>query len=76
MKKNKIYVTTMYRWGNKERHSYVIFVGFSKYKAIESGTSEFDSRGGKYSPEVIEFTPDDSKSRKIVYPLKEKEIGE
>ena len=68
-KKNKIYITTMYRWGNNENHSYVRYAGFSKHKAIKIGETEQERRGQKYSPQVVEFTPDDPKSRKTVYDL-------
>ena len=60
----------MYRWGDKENHSYVRFAGFSKHKAIKTGEDERDRRGQKYFPEVVEFTPDDPKTRKTVFDLK------
>ena len=65
MKKNKIYVTTMYRWGSMERHSYVLYAGFRKSKAVDIGEEERVQRGGtKYYPRVVEFTPDKPESRK------------
>lgn len=69
MKKNKIYVVTMYRFALKENHSYLIYAGFSKSKAIDKGLEEEKYRGGKYSPEVVEYTPDVSESRKIIKQL-------
>ncbi len=66
MKKNKIYVTTMYRFGNREHHSYVHFAGFDKDKAKEEGEKEKKHRGNKYDFEIVEFTPDKSDSRKII----------
>ena len=66
MKKNKIYVTTMYRWGDREAHSYVLYAGFSKHEAIKVGADEREYRGNKYIPGVDEFTPGDMKSHKTV----------
>ncbi len=57
-KKNKTYVTTMYRWGERDNHSYVIYAGNSKHEAIKEGQSHATNRGGKYSPEVLEFEPE------------------
>ena len=54
-KKNKLYITTMYRWGNRECHSYIIYAGGSKHTAITAGEKESSERGGKYDPEVLEF---------------------
>ena len=59
----------MYRFGEKENHSYVKYAGFSKSKAIQAGKAEQDYRGQKYSPEVVEFISDDSKNTKIVLKL-------
>ena len=55
----KIYVTTMYRYGSHEMHSYVIYAGFSKKAAVKAGLDEKDWRGGKYDHEVLEFAPGD-----------------
>jgi hypothetical protein len=66
MKKNKIYVTTMYRWGDRESHSYVLYAGFSKHKAIKEGEDCKKDRGNKYMPEIVEFTPDDATIRKTI----------
>jgi len=68
-KKNKIYVTTMYKYGNRDGHSYVTFAGFSKSKAINAGEDETTYSGGKYSPEVMEFVPDEPTTRKCVLAL-------
>ena len=59
----------MYRWGDKENHSYVNYAGFSKAKAIKNGENEFEYRGHKYESEVIEFTPDDPASYKAITKL-------
>lgn len=53
--KDKVYVVTMYRWGDRECHSYVLGVYNKKLKAIDAGIDEAHSRGGKYAPECIEF---------------------
>lgn len=54
MKPKAIYVTTMYRWGDKELHSYIVYAGISKLSAINKGNKERLNRGGKYEPEVVE----------------------
>ena len=66
MKKNKIYVTTMYRYGSKEGHSYVRYAGFSKAGAVKAGKDEYERRGHKYEYEVVEFTPGDVDSIKYL----------
>jgi len=58
-RKNKYYVVTMYRWGNRENHSYVIGVFSTKTRAIKAGATEECWRGNKYIPEVIEFNLDE-----------------
>lgn len=55
MSKEKFYVVTMYRWGDRENHSYVIGIFNEKHIAIKTGKKEQEYRGGKYSPEVLEF---------------------
>ena len=55
---NKIYVVTMYRWGDRESHSYVHGVYTDKDLAIEHARREQGYRGGnKYFPEVLEYSP-------------------
>ena len=56
-KKNKIYVTTMFRWGEYDNHSYIVYVGNSKSKALSHGAEEENQRGNKYSHQVLEFEP-------------------
>jgi hypothetical protein len=43
-----IYVVTMYRWGNREKHSYVLGVLGSLKLAKYAMKIEEESRGGKY----------------------------
>ena len=52
---NKIYVTIMYRFGNRETHSYVIHAGTDKQDAYQAGVDENDYRGCKYEFEVVSF---------------------
>jgi len=55
-----VYVLTMYRWGDRECHSYVHGVFSTKTKAEKAAQSEKEYRGGdKYFPEVIEVNIDD-----------------
>ena len=54
-----VYVVTMYRWGDRECHSYVLGVYSTKTKALKAGESEQEYRGGtKYYPEVLEIRVD------------------
>ena len=55
---NKYYVVTMYRWGNRENHSYFLGIFKDKDKATEAGISHSYYRGGKYDPEVLEVDID------------------
>jgi len=63
-----IYVTTMYRYGNRESHSYVQHAGTDKKEALQAGIDENYSRGRKYELEVTSF---ENGKRRIVYKLKE-----
>lgn len=49
----KIYVVTMYRWGNREKHSYVLGVWSEAKKAVRYAVKEANDRGGKYNYEII-----------------------
>ena len=53
--KRPIYVVTMYRWGSRENHSYIVWVGTSRKLALKAGDDEEYERGGKYSSEVLAF---------------------
>lgn len=53
--KNEYYVVTMYRYANKEAHSYLLGVFTDKDKAIEAGESHAIYRGGKYESEILEI---------------------
>lgn len=59
MRQNTIYVVTMYRWGDRERHSYVLGAYSTKTKAEKAGEAEREYRGwNKYYPEALEVSVD------------------
>ena len=63
----KIYVVTMYRWGERENHSYVHSVHGKKQAAIDAAKEEEENRGGsKYYPEVLECTLGTGESKVII----------
>ena len=49
------FIVTAYRWGDKERHSYVVGMTNTKALAVQYAEDEEDFRGGKYRCEVIEI---------------------
>ena len=53
-----IYVVTMYRYGDREKHSYVLGVYSKSDSAISCGELEELWRGDKYESEVLEFPLD------------------
>lgn len=54
----RVFVTTMYRYGDREKHSYVLGVWSSSEVAMQAGQTEALWRGGKYEPEVTEWKVD------------------
>lgn len=52
--KEKVYVVTAYRWGERSNHSYVVGVCSKKEAAIKMADFERQYRGGKYECEVLE----------------------
>lgn len=48
-----IYVVLARRWGDRERHSYLVGVTLSELEADLFALAEEDSRGGKYSCEIL-----------------------
>ena len=53
-----VYVVTMYRFGNREKHSYPLGV-FSNYDfARRFGQDEEYTRGGKYKPDITTWEID------------------
>ncbi len=53
-----VYVATMYRYGEKENHNYIIGVYTTRNIAIHNGNAEILWRGFKYYPEVVEVELD------------------
>lgn len=45
---NLVYVVTMYRWGSREGHSYLVGVFYDLEKAKIEAEKEREHRGGKY----------------------------
>ena len=45
----------MYRWGERDNHSYLLGVFDSKHKAKEMGNEHSEYRGNKYEPEIVEL---------------------
>ena len=58
--KPTIYTVHAYRWGDRERHSYIVGVFGEKHSALKAAETEEDCRGGKYECEVLEWTLDAS----------------
>lgn len=50
-----IYVVTMYRWGNRENHSYLLCICDAENKAVKRAKKEEHYRGGKYKAEIIKL---------------------
>lgn len=57
-KSRLVYIVTMYRYGDREKHSYVYGAFSNENIAREWGEKEKDYRGGKYEPEIIRFCVD------------------
>jgi len=55
----KVYVTEMLRWGDREKHSYVIGVFSTREAAELAGDVEVTWRAQKYEFCVTEFDLDD-----------------
>jgi hypothetical protein len=53
--KKKVYVVTMRRYGDREKHSYVIGVFDNKQSAVIAGGIEEMYRAGKYSADIEKF---------------------
>ena len=70
---NLVYVTTMYRWGSHEKHSYVLGVYDSEELARKNVEEEEKYRGWKYEGEVLEYVMNEGNtvSRKIIKEVKE-----
>lgn len=56
--KPPVYVVTMYRYGNHERHSYVLGVWSNEKDAVKAGFVEETWRAGKYKAEITTWIVD------------------
>ena len=65
---SKIYLALMYRYGDRDLHSYVLGAYSSEAGAVRAGELERAQRGGKYELEVLEL-PVDGAGMRIVVPL-------
>ena len=54
----RVYTVIMYRYADREKHSYVIGVYSNPDKAMNIGLIEESWRGGKYTCEVLGFDLD------------------
>lgn len=50
-----LYVVTAYRYGNREKHSYVVGVFDTELEAVEVAEEIPEERAGKYYAEVIKL---------------------
>ena len=53
-----IYTVHACRWGDREKHSYIVGVYTKKHRALKAAENEEEWRGGKYSCEVREWESD------------------
>ena len=51
----KVFLVTMYRWGDKDGHSYVEGVYTDRSVAQEQGLKERTRRDSKYEPDIKEM---------------------
>jgi len=65
-----IYVVTMYRQGEREKHSCVLGAYLDQGAAIQDARVEVEWRGGKYQPEVLACSPN-TQERQVVLPLEQ-----
>jgi len=62
-----VYVVTMYRFADREKHSYVLGVFDDEMLALKEAEKEQMSRGGtKYYPEIWEYDLDNEKQRRVL----------
>jgi len=54
VKKNALYVVHMLRYGDREKHSYILGVFDKMHHAQQAGAAEQAYRGNKYSPDIVE----------------------
>jgi len=62
-----VYVVTMYRFADREKHSYVLGVFDDEMLALKEAEKEQIYRGGtKYYPEIWEYDLDNEKQRRVL----------
>lgn len=61
-----IYVVTMYRWGDREKHSYVLGVFNDLSIAEDERITEEDNRGGKYGGQILRMRMNNIKLKKLI----------
>ena len=69
------YVVTAYRWGDTERHSYVVAVTETVGAACCLAHEEEFDRGGKYLCGIVEVFVDGTPPRAVVTPKRRPEIA-
>lgn len=52
------YLTVAYRWGSTNSHTYFVYCGHDRTKAIALARAEVSYRGGKYACAVLGFDED------------------
>ena len=62
---NVLYVVEMLRWGDRERHSYVIGVFTTRELAVIAGEAEVSWRAGKYEYDINEYQLDFIPEKKL-----------
>jgi len=66
-KENTLYIVTMYRYGDHERHSYVLGTFDDLELANTEANKEQEHRGGnKYYPEIIKVQLNVSKKQEVM----------
>ena len=68
MSHSNVYLAAMYRYGDRDLHSYVLGAYSTEAGAVRAGEQERAQRGGKYEAEVLEL-PVDGAGMRIVVPL-------
>ena len=71
----KVYAVIMYRWGEKDKHSYMLGVYSKKENAIKAADEEENYRGIKYTAEILEIIIDETKKHTKIKSL-EMEVTE
>lgn len=53
--KKTVFTVAAYRFGDREKHSYILGVYEKKHAALKAAENESADRGNKYQCEVLEF---------------------